>query len=881
MRKAPPRWAYLLLRRSLPPGSAGETILGDLHEEYERRPAGFRRDARYVASALRLLLGYRLADVRRRLGLGGACDAVAQDLRHAARSLLRQPGYLVTAVLTLMVGIGATTAAFSIIYGALLQPLPYRDPERLLRIYRWRMEFSPDSFNSMSAANFRDLRERARGFEGMAGYQHWWFNLSAAAGENAAAPPPLRVAGLRAEAALLPVLGLVPQLGRPLQNADAEPGAAPVVVIGDALWRSRFAADPTIVGRSIRIDLIERTVVGVLPASWAFLRQPQVLVPVSLREPEFHRGVRNIDGIARLAPGVSSEAGLAELQAIYADLAEQYPDVNSGWSVTGVLEQEFRVRRWRQQLWLLGGSVALVLLIACANVAGLMLVRAERRRHELGVRAALGAGRLRLARLFVLESLLVSLAGGLLGALLCRWLVDLALVAYAASIPRSEEVAVDGRAVVFAVGAAVLGGLLVALAPALQLRRGGLQEGLHRGGRTWAGGSAALRHALVVAEVALAVVLVAGAGLMIDSVRRLRDVELGVEPNGVLTFAFGLPAARYGTPAEMTAFWDRYLQEMAAIGGVEAVGVSSRQPLAGGTNGTMVLGGEPDEEPSAENLVEIRAVSPGYFEALGVPLLRGRMLGPQDRAPGGGVLVNEAFVRRRVGARDPLRESLHPTWLEQDWPIVGVVADTREFGPTGDARPTAYWMLGAEPLGINAYLYTSLRAAGPARAVLPLVRERLATLDADLPLVDVSTLEELAANTLGGNRRSALSLLSLFAGIALLLGAIGIYGVVSFSVGTRAREIGVRMALGATQGGVARLVLRQGLWMTGLGVAAGILVSLATSRLLAGMLWQVTPADPRVLLAVAGVLLATALLACWLPARRAARLPVVDALRSD
>jgi predicted permease len=873
----PPRWAYRLLRASLPPGSAGESILGDLHEEYARRPAGARRDLRYVASALLLALGYRL---QRRRG-GAAWDGLALDLRQAARGLLRRPGYLLTAVLTLAVGIGATTAAFSIIYGALLRPLPYREPDRLLRVYGWRKQFSTDSFNSMSPLNFRDLRARARGFDGLAGYQHRYFNLSGRAGDDD--PLPVRVSGLRAEAALLEVLGVPPQAGRLLTDEDEKQGAAPVAVIGDELWRSRFGADPAIVGRKIRLDLVEHTVVGVLPPSFSFLRNPQIIVPMDLDGPEFSlRLRRSIDGVGRLAPGVSADAGIAELQAIFADLEEEYPEANEGWSVTGVAEREWRVRRWRSQLWLFGGAVALVLLIACGNVSGLMLVRAEGRGHELGVRAALGAGRARLARLFALESLLVSLAGGVLGALLCRWLVSLAVAAYASSIPRVEEIGVDSRAVTFAMIVALLSGLLVALAPVLQLPDKTPYGALRRNDRTASGRTTTLRRALVIGQVALAVVLVTGAGLMIDTVRRLRAIDLGVDDAQVLTFGIGLPAARYASPVSQSAFWDRFVAEIEAIPAVQAAGLSSRLPLNGGTNGTLVLGGEPDIEPTAETLVEIRSVSPGYFAAAGIGLLRGRMLTTSDRDPGGGVLVNEAFVRRRLDGRDPLRERLRPTWLTEEYPIVGVVSDAREFGPLEEARPTAYWMVGTESLGMTtAYEYVALRTVGPPRAVLPQVLERLGALDADIPVVDVQTLDEISANSIGGNRRSALSLLSIFAGVALLLGAIGIYGVVSFGVRTRERELGVRMALGASRHSVVGLVLSDGVRMAFVGVVLGLLAALLAGRLLAGLLYQVSPTEPAVLLAVAGVLLATAVLASWLPALRAARVPVVEALRGD
>jgi putative ABC transport system permease protein len=369
---------------------------------------------------------------------------------------------------------------------------------------------------------------------------------------------------------------------------------------------------------------------------------------------------------------------------------------------------------------------------------------------------------------------------------------------------------------------------------------------------------------------------------MIDTVWRLQRVDLGVDRDNVLTFGIGLPVARYAEKPEINAFWDRFVEEIGAVDGIEAVALSSRQPLNGGSNGTLALGSQPDVEPTADMLVEIRSITPDYFRAVGMGLLRGRSLTIADRRADGGVLVNEAFVRRRLEGRDPLREKLRPTWLQHEWPIVGVISDTRDFGPTEDPRPTAYWMVGAEQLGmVNSYLYATVRTAGQPLAMLPAILQRLAAIDRDLPLLDVFTLDEIAEHTVGGDRRSALSLLSTFAAVALLLGAVGVYGVISYGVDTRAREIGVRMALGATRGRVVSLVLLQGARMALVGVSAGLVVSVLAGQLLASMLYGVTPTDPTILAIVALTLAAAAVLASWVPARRAARVSVVETLRND
>jgi predicted permease len=791
-------------------------------------------------------------------------------------------------VLTLALGIGATTAIFSVVNGVLLRPLPYREPERLLRIASDRNALG--SLSSMSAPNFRDLRAAAEGFTSMAGYQHWWFNLSADAGDAlAGGAPPARVSGLRVEPGFLALLGLRPQIGRDFVPDDAAGGATPVVIISERLWRSRFGADPGVVGRSVLLDLVPRTVVGVLPPEFAFLRDPQALIPLALEGGDFdRRNARQIDALARLAPGVSANAGLGELRALYAELERQYPEANEGWTVMGIPALEWRVRSGRRQLLLFAGAVGLVLAIACANAANLSLARAEARWHELGVRAALGAGRGGLARLLLVESVIVALLGGGLAALASRPAVRLLVDAYAASIPRAEEVRVDGTVLLFAIGLAGLAGIIVGVAPALMLRQSRPTAALRRSERGVAS-SSRLRQALVVTEIALAVVLVSGAGLLIGSVARLRAVDLGVREQGVLTFALGLPAARYGTPAEMDVFWDAMVEAIGAVPGVEAIGLATRAPLSGGSNGGMYLAGQPTENPP---IVEGRAVTAGWFPALGMSLRAGRMLTPADRRPGGGVLVNEAFVaelrdnsgpgRAMTDDGEVLGETLVLSWSpESRFPIVGIVSDVRDFGPAAAPRPTVYWHTGAEPIGVNAYLTAAIRTTGDPMDLLPAVRQRIAALDPNIPLVDVATLEELAMERLGGDRRSALSLLSIFAALATALGAVGIYGLMSFAVSRRTHEIGVRVALGSSHAGVLRLVLGDGLRLAALGIVIGTLLSLLTGRLLAGLLYEVTPADPRGLAAVSAVLLATALLACWVPARRAARVEVVEALRGD
>lgn len=899
----PPRWMLRRLRQWLPQGSAGDTILGDLHEEYQARRPGWARDVWYLAAAVRTVLAYHrhgrdkstgaarpdaLAGRRQPAGSGGAVARAAADLaatrrrprhslaaagtelRQSVRSLGRQPTHTVVALLTLALGICATTAIFSIIDGALLQPLPYAEAERLLRV---GSTTGGAGLSSMSMPNVEDLRSGARGISGIAAYQHWWFNLSALGADAAAdIAPPIRVSGLRVEPGFFGLLGVPPSRGRDFSAQDVA-ATAPVIIIGDRLWRSRFGADAAIVGRQVMLDLVPRTVVGVLPPDFAFLRDPQVFVPLPASAPRLReRRARQVDALARLAPDVTLDAGVEELRARYAALAESYPESNEGWSVNAVPALEWRVRDARRQLWLFGGAVALVLAVACTNVANLSLVRAETRHRELSVRAALGAGRAGLVRLLVVENVLLAIGAAALAAAATPVVVRVLVTSFGTAIPRAEEVAVDARALLFTIGLGVLTGVFVGLVAALQVGRQSLVPGMSDGARG-ATSRRRLRESLIVVEVALAVVLVSGATLLLGSVARLRAIDLGVEERGVLTFALGLPAARYTTPDEMNRFWDELISSLEGLAGVEAVGLATRAPLNGGTNGNMSLVGGEGESP----LMEARAVTAGYFRALGMQLLAGRMLQRGDREAGGGVLVNEAFARAM--GNDVLGEAVSPDWSEEAYPIVGIVSDVRDFGPTASFRPTVYWHVGGGPIGINAYLTAAVRSSGDPMALFPLVRDRIRALDRDIPLVDVATLEELAVKQLGGTRRAVLSLLSGFAVLATLLGAVGIYAMMSYGVTQRTRELGVRVALGATPSSVQRLVVGHGLRLAGVGVVCGLLLSLASGAVLESLLYAVTPRDSSTLLIVAAVMLATALLACWWPARRAARIEVVDAIR--
>jgi predicted permease len=891
----PPRLAEWWLRISLPRGAAGSSILGDLHEEYVTFRPRRLRALWYTSVALVLGTSFVVRRVWRavhRAGRahgqrvygrrGGMIEALLQDVQSGVRALARRPAYTLAAVSTFALGIGVTTAISSVVYGALFRPLPYEEAERLVRIGdRSVRQAVPGertaaqlSFSSMSIANFLDLRMSARDFENLEAFAYSEYNLTGESG-------PQRVRGLQVSPGFGGLLRVRPVLGRDLEAADARPGAAPVVLLGHGLWRDHFAGDAAIVGRAIMVDHVATTVIGVLPPTFSFPAAPQLWTPFRWdNELLTMRRRRSIDGIGRLAPGVAVERGRAELERIFARLAQAYPEENAAWTVEVAPLADWMIGRSQRLLLLFGGATVLVLFIACVNVANLGLARALDRRHELAVRTALGAGRYRLARHFVLESVLLALAGGALGLVVAYGCTRLLIVQYGSTIPRAGEIGVDGAMLTIGLIVALLSGVAAGLVPALRVRGERLQLALREGGRGVMGGRERLRHALVILEVALAVMLSAGAGLVVRTIHQLERIDLGIDERGVLAFTIGLPAAHYASDDAIMAFYATLLEQVQAMPGVTEAGATMRRPLMGGTNQFMRRADRADE-PS---LTEVREVTPGYFAALGTPLERGRAFRSGDAVPGSGVvLVNAALARAWFEGEDVigLRVATHDG--TESWEIAGVVGDVAEFGPTEPARPTVYWPYGSHGIyaGVSSRMTVLVRAAGDPLALLPAIRDRVRALDPDLPIADITTLADLAARTVGSQRRSAMAMLASLAALALVLGAIGIYGLVAFTAARRRRELGVRVALGATTASVSGLVLLQGARLAATGALLGFAAALAGSRILADLLWQVQPADPFTIAGVALLLFVTTLLACAVPARRAARLDPLDALRAD
>ncbi|HVE78695.1 MAG TPA: ABC transporter permease [Gemmatimonadaceae bacterium] len=804
-----------------------------------------------------------------------------QDATFAIRQLAKSPVFTAVAVVTLALGIGANTAIFSIVNGVLLRPLPYADPGRLVRVWP---AVGPEQ-NAFSVLNFLDWREQAtRSFSGMAAATGQTLNLT---GEG----EPERLRGAQVTANMFDVLGTRAVVGRTFVAGDDAAGAGRVAVLSTELWRRRFGGDSRVVGRTLRLNGEPFTVVGVAATGTGYPRTAELWVPFrfdSVTTDPTNRGAQYLSAVARLRRDVTAEAAKQETDAIAQRLAEQYPASNKQMtsSIIQPLHEQM-VGDVRKALVAILGAVGLVLLIACANVANLMLVRATARETEVAVRAALGAGRGRIIRQFLTESLILSLAGATAGVVLASWLLRLVARFGPEDIPRLADVALDGRALGVTALVAVATGVVFGLIPALQSAAPDLARTLREGGRgvRSRAASARMRASLVVGELALAVMLLAGAGLMIRSFRQLLRVELGFEPERVVAFQTVLPDAKYDTVPKIRALTSAYQERLRTIPGASATAIALSVPMSG--MGFFItirhIDGFPDPAPGEGEASAIRSVGPGFFRALGIPLVRGRDFTDQDHGGAAKVaIVNRAAVRKFFKGQDPIGRRIEIGWGIGDGDrvggeVVGIVGDVREDGVAEEAAPILYFPFDQAPPG---GFTTVIKTAGATAPVLAAARAALRDLDPELPIYNVRTMEERVAESVAQPRFYTV-LLGGFAAVALLLAAVGIYGVMSYSVGQRTGEIGVRMALGARPGDVQRLVVRQGMTLAIVGVAIGVAAALASGRVMASMLFGVKASDPVTFAAVLAVLSGAALLACWLPARRAARVDPMTALRAS
>ncbi len=799
-----------------------------------------------------------------------------RDVRSAMRSLFKSPGFAVVAVMTLALGVGATTAIYTVVQSVLLEPLPYPEPERMVLIQEKNPEAGFPRF-SLSPLNYRDYHDMSTSFEAMAARNGTTLAL---AGEGSGMAR--RLSGRAVTAEFLRVYGVEPFLGRDFTEDDDRPGAARVILLGHGVWQD-LGADPKLVGRDIRIDGEPTTVIGVLPPS--FGTRTEALVPLAFDYESTGRGGHYLIGFGRLRDGVSVEMARQELETIAASLAETYPDSNTGWGAIVDPLHERVVERIRTALWVLMAAVVLVLLIACTNVANLTLARVASRQHELALRGALGAGRWRLLREQLTESAVLALVAGVAGVVLAKYATAWLVAMNADDIPRSESIVLDGGALAFALLMTLATVALFGLLPAWRAVRGDLAGSLKDGGRGPAGkrGSLRLRSALVLAEVALALVLLVASGLLIRSFARLLDVEPGFDPDPVWTAGLSLPDNAYDEEAERAVFYQRLLAEAAALPGVTAAASVMPMPLSGDDwINTTYLAGEPLPEPNQEHTVNVRFISPGYFGAVGIPFFAGRDFAATDNADAAPVLVvNRSAVDRFWPGEEALGQRISFGRPDQDevrwYTVVGVVGDVHHASLEQEAQPAFYRAVFQDT---PSYATIVLATVGDPGSLAGPLRELVHRLDANLPLVGEQRASDLVAGSLAEPRFNA-TLLTIFAGLALVLAAIGVFGVVAYLVTLRQREFGVRVALGARASQILSLVLTQGMRPVLAGVVLGLGGAFAASRLLASLVYGVGVSDPVTYGIVALLLAGIASLACLVPAWRAVRVDPMEVLRDE
>jgi len=809
---------------------------------------------------------------------------LGQDLRYGVRMLVKKPGFTLIAVITLGLGIGANTAIFSVVNAVLLNPLPYREPDRLMRFW----ETNPLKHwtqATVAPANLLDWQQQSQSFTEIAAYigsdkkgptlSGWELN----AGDE-----PERVQGLLVTGNLFAVLGADAQLGRTLREEETWEGQHAVVVLSYGLWQRRFGSDPKVVGQKITLNGRTREIVGVMPPGFYFpSKEAELWAPMGwnrnqlthVRRPHFLRAV------GRLKPGVTMPQAQAEMKAIAARLEAQYPDTNTRMGVGLGPLKEWIVAEVRLPLVVLLVAVAFVLLIACTNVANLMLARAQARAREVAIRSALGAGRLALVRQLLTESLLLAFVGGAVGLMLALWFKDLLVAFSPGDIPRLDELRLDWRVLGFTLGATLLTTLLTGLAPALQSSKPRLASTLKEGGQKGASGQGnRLRSALVVAEVALALMLATGAGLMIRSFLRLRVVDPGFDSHNLLTLKVRLPAARYKDHGQMQAFFAQAEERIRSLPGVTEVGSTTMPPLGGykWTSDFTIEGRSPDDYGRE---VRHKEVTVGYFRTLGLPLLGGRFFSESDTAESRPVIViNNTFARRYFAGQDPIGRRLKfgkPSEPDAWQTVIGIVGDEKQDGLGAEVKPEIYQSSLQSPQ--DAMTIVTRTSVDPRTLIGP-VREQLRALDRSLPVYEVKTIREVLEESLARERFVTL-LLVVFAALALVLAAVGVYGVMAYSVAQRTHEIGVRVALGAQNRDVLKLVLWQGTRLTLTGVGSGVVASLALTRLMGRLLFGVSATDPATFVAIAFLLTVVALLACYVPARRATKVDPMVALRYE
>jgi putative ABC transport system permease protein len=819
---------------------------------------------------------YSLPDESRRLNL---LADLLQDLRYAARMLKKNPGFTAVAVIALALGIGANTAIFSVVNTVLLRPLPYKDPEQLVMVWEDASKHGYPQ-DTPAAANYVDWRDQNSVFSGMAAIADANFNLT-----NAGDPE--RLKGRRVSTNLFPLLGVDAQLGRVFSSAEDQPGSQHVALLSYRLWQRRFGDDPNIVGKTLTLNDEPYTVVGVMPARFQFPEKDDELwVPIALTAQEAaNRNRHYLEVVARLKPGVTLQQAQSEMTTIGARLQQQYPASNTDLGVAVTSLHEHLVGDIKPALLILLGAVGLVLLIACANVANLLLARAAIRQKEIALRVALGARRWRLLRQFLTESVLLATLGGIFGLVIAYVGLSLLSSFIPESISQARDVSLDLKVLGFTFGVSILTGLIFGLAPAIQAVRMNQSETLKEGGRDSVTGRSGkrLRGLLVTAEVAVSLVLLIAAGLLINSFLRLRNIDPGFRVDHLLTMKIELPEPKYEPMERRTAFYNNLIERVQSLAGVRSAAVTTNLPLYRQGNSVGVqLEGKPAPPPGKELIVVTRIVSPGYFETMSIPLLAGRALSDHDTEKSPSVaVISETMAHRYWPGEDAIgkRFSVGRVTSDADWiQVVGVVKDVRQFELTREPRPQMYLAYGQADFfwPEDLVVKTDVDPASMAATV----RKAVWDVDKDQPVSNIRTMDDILADSIARQRFSML-LLGVFAGVALLLAAVGIYGVMSYSVAQRTHEIGIRMALGAQTSAVLKLAVGYGLKLVIIGVLIGLVAAFALTRLMSTLLFGVTATDPATFALISLLLISVAAIASYIPARRATKVDPLIALRYE
>jgi putative ABC transport system permease protein len=808
-------------------------------------------------------------------------DTFFQDLRYALRTFTGTPGFTAVAIATLALGIGANSAIFTLVNAVLIERLPFKDPSRLVALWEESAR-RPGRNNTVGPGNYIRWQERATSFERMSAFAD---GRSVLTGSG----DPEEVTHQLAIGPLFEVLGVAALHGRTFNDIELSDDSVNAAVLSHAFWTRRFGADPTIVGRTIVLNGSSTTVVGVMPPDVRLLYKSNSQVgkptdlwrnfpfPPSARTP---RG-RSISVIARLKPQVTIEQARAEMKTIAANLATEFPDFDTGWTAKVVPLRDELAGELRPALIVLAGAVAFVLLIACANVANLLLARGAGRQREVAIRTALGAARGRVIRQLLTEAMMLGIAGGLVGLVVARWSLDLLIAISPVDVSQLGHVALSYPVLAFTAVISLLTAVVCGLAPALEGARTDVHDSLKDGGRQIGGGvrHRRLRQAFVVAEVALAVVLLVGAGLMLRTFASLRSVDAGLDTHRVLTARVSLPGRKYNAPTRTLAFYREAVGRLAATSGVESVGVISYLPFAGlgaGTNFSIV--GQPPQPRGEAFVTDVSVVDNGYFSTMRIALKRGRLFTAEEMTEKKDVvIVNEALAAQYFRGRDPIGQRVVINMTDPNVPteIIGIVANSKFLDLRSDARPASYWPHPQLPYTAMTF---AVRTAGDPLTFASAVGSQIHAIDKDQPLSDVRTMDQWIAKSLAQARFTSL-ILAVFAGVALLLAWVGIYGVMSYAVTQRTGEIGVRVALGAERGDILRLIVATGGKLAAIGLGIGVVLALALTRTITSLLYDVASTDPLTLSAVVITLAAVALLASYLPARRASRIAPTEALR--